>query len=494
MTNALQTITVTDPRTGEVYGEVPAHTAEETSQAFAIARKAQEAWVTTPISERTKIFLRFHDLVLEHQDEIMDVIQAETGKNRASALDEVLDVAITARHYARRAAKILKPQRKKGALPFLTRTVVDHSPRGVIGIIAPWNYPLTLSISDAIPALIAGNAVVLKPDSKTPFSALLGVKLLIEAGLPADVFQVVTGTGSVVGQQIAQLADYLMFTGSTATGKQLAKIAGERLIGYSAELGGKNPLIVAPDADLDLAVTNAINACFSNSGQLCISIERIYVQEEIADEFIERFVNATEALKVGGGGWTEDMGSMISPEHVEHVIEMLDDALERGARLLTGGTLLPDLGEAYLSPTILTDVPADARLYREEVFGPVAYIEVVSTIEEAITKANDTEYGLNAAVFAAPPTAWNIALQLHAGTVNINEGFAAAFGSIDAPMGGWKASGVGRRHADEGLLKYTEARTIAEQRLFPISGPNDMSRATYAKTLTQLLRIGKRVL
>ncbi|WJZ01350.1 succinic semialdehyde dehydrogenase [Corynebacterium freiburgense] len=494
MTNTLSSIVVTDPRTGKTYGEVPAHSAEDTQEAFRVARKAQAAWVTTPLLERKRIFLRFHDLVLERQDEILDVIQAETGKNRASAFDEILDVAITARHYARRLPKLLKPRRVKGALPILTRTVVDHSPKGVVGIISPWNYPLTLTISDAIPALLAGNAVVIKPDSKTPFTALLGAKLLVEAGLPQDLFQVITGSGSVVGQEIAQCADYLMFTGSTATGRKLAKIAGERLISFSAELGGKNPLIIAPDADLDQAVPAAIQACFSNTGQLCISIERIYIHKDIAKEFTERFIEATETLRIGGGGWLEDIGSMISPAQVDHVIEFIDDALVRGARLLTGGTRRSDLGEAYLTPTILTDVPEEARLYREEVFGPVVFLEEVQTIEEAIQKANDTEYGLNAAVFAAPHTGWNVALQLHAGTVNINEGFAAAFGSMNAPMGGWKASGVGRRHADEGLLKYTEPRTIAEQRFIPISGPITMSRPSYAHTMTTALKLGKWVL
>ncbi|MDO5077662.1 succinic semialdehyde dehydrogenase [Corynebacterium sp.] len=494
MTSTVASITVTDPRTGETYGEVPASSAADTRTAFDAARNAQAAWVTTPIADRCKIMLRFHDLVLERQNELLDVIQAETGKNRASAFDEVLDVAITARHYARRAGRLLKPRRAKGALPGLTRTVVDHSPKGVVGIISPWNYPLTLSISDAIPALLAGNAVVLKPDSQTPFTALLGVHLLVEAGLPLELFQVVTGSGEVVGTEIAQQADYLMFTGSTAIGRKLAAIAGERLIDFSAELGGKNPLIVAPDANLDRAAADAVRACFSNSGQLCISIERIYVHEDIAEAFTERFVAATQALRIGGGGWTEDMGSMISPAQVDRAVDMIDDALNLGARILTGGTRLPELGEAYLSPTILVEVPQEARLYREEVFGPVVFIEEVPSIEEAIRRANDTEYGLNAAVFAAPHTGWNIALQLHAGSVNINEGFAAAFGSIDAPMGGWKSSGSGRRHADGGLLKYTESRTIAEQRFLPISGPANMERSNYAALMTSALRWGKWVL
>lgn len=439
--------------------------------------------------------LRFHDLVLSHRDELLDLIQAETGKNRASAFDEVLDVAVTARHYAFAAAGLLAPERVKGALPVLTRTVVERAPVGVVGVISPWNYPLSMVVSDAVPALLAGNAVVLKPDSATPLTALKAAELLSAAGLPAELFQVLPGPGEEVGGAIADECDYLMFTGSTATGRILGAKAGERLIGYSAELGGKNPLIVAPDADLARAARGARQACFANTGQLCISVERIYVHEEVAGDFTTRFLAEVSSMTVGAGpGWDVDMGCLISEGHLERVRSMVDDAVSRGARVLAGGHPLPDLGPTFYAPTVLTDVPPDAELYDGEVFGPVVFLETVASVDEAVERANETTYGLNASVWAKPSTGRRIASRLHAGTVNVNEGFAAAWGSVAAPMGGWRASGLGRRHGAVGLTKYTETRTVATQRLMPVSGPPGVDRELFSDVMSTALRWGKRVL
>lgn len=491
-------ITVTSPTTGAVLGTVPAHTQEDTQAAFARARAAQPAWAALPVARRREILLRYHDLVLDRQDELLDLIQDESGKSRMSAFEEVMDVAITARHCAYAAGRLLR-ERSAGirgaALPLLTRTRIQREPVGVVGIIAPWNYPLTLAVSDGLAALAMGNTAVLKPDSQTPLTALKALDLLYEAGVPRDVFIPVTGRGTVVGQAIAQHCDFLMFTGSSATGAELAATAGRRLIGYSAELGGKNPLIIAPDADLARTVPGAISACFANTGQLCISIERIYVHAEVAAEFTQQFVAATKALRIGPGReWTTAVGSLISAEHARHVDELVRDAIDSGARVLTGARPLPQLGEAFYAPTVLTDVPATARLHREEVFGPVVYIQAVATIDEAIAHANDTDYGLNASVWAAPATGRAIAAQLQAGTVNINEGFAAAWASTGAPMGGWKRSGQGRRHGDAGLLKYTETRTVAQQRLIPITNLTGTGAAAQARTMTSLLKAGKRIL
>ncbi|GAB2517820.1 succinic semialdehyde dehydrogenase [Corynebacterium atrinae] len=442
---------------------------------------------------RREIMLRLHDLILENQVELIDLVQAETGKSRSSAFDEVIDVALTARHYAYRAGHLLRTKRVRGALPVLTHTTVQRSPRGVVGIIAPWNYPLSMALSDAIPALLAGNAVVLKPDEKTTGTAVRGLELLEEAGLPGEVMQVVPGPGSTVGQEIVAQCDYLMFTGSTATGRKLAAQAGERLIGYSAELGGKNPLIVCADADIDKAAHGAVQACFSNTGQLCISIERIYVHEAVADRFLSRFLALVNDFRLGHG-WTDDVGSLISAEHLARVNELVEDAILHGARVLAGGRPLPDLGRTFYAPTVLIDVPPTARLHTEEVFGPVVYVEKVATVDEAVAKANDSSYGLSASVWGRELTARDVASRLEAGAVNINDGFGAAWASLDAPMGGWKDSGQGRRHADEGLLKYTESRTIAAQRLMPLNGPSLISRERYTSLLSTALRLGKRVL
>ena len=455
---------------------------------FLAARHAQSQWSRTPVSDRKAIMLRFHDLVLDRQSELLDIIQLESGKSRTNAFDEVLDVAVTARHYAYRAARLLRPVRAKGALPIVTSTHVERAPRGVVGIIAPWNYPLTLAISDAIPALLAGNAVVLKPDEKTTATARLALELLKEAGLPPQVMQIVEG-GADIGQRVVAECDYLMFTGSTAVGRKLAAQAGERLIGFSAELGGKNPLIVLPSADIARTARGAVTACFSNAGQLCISVERILVHEDVAEEFIAEFVARTQELRLGQS-WTDDIGRLVTEEHLERVINLVGAAVSQGARVLTGATH----DGLYYSPTVLVDVPHHTDLYTEEVFGPVVYIEKVASVDEAVARANDTEYGLNASVWGAVREARSVASRLEAGTVNINEGFAAAWGSVDAPMGGWKQSGVGRRHGDEGLLKFTESRTVAVQRIVQVSGPVDLSRQAYARTLTTALRLGRRLL
>ncbi|GAB3082813.1 succinic semialdehyde dehydrogenase [Corynebacterium aquatimens] len=494
MTTSLntETITIKSPATGKVVGTTNYYDAEVAQQAIERARAKQGEWAKTPIAERKKIFLRFHDLVLKHQKEMLDIIQDENGKNRRSAFEEILDTALTARHYAYRTAKLLKPKSAKVALPIATKTQVQHSPVGVVGIIAPWNYPLSLAISDAIPALLAGNTVVLKPDSATPMSALRAAELMAEAGLPKDVFQVIPGSGRKVGQALVNGVDYLMFTGSSETGSQLAAQCGERLIGFSGELGGKNPLIVTADADPEKIVSGVRHACFSNTGQLCISIERMYVHRDVADQFIPAFIKSVEKMRIGAGhDWDTDMGSLISEDHADHVEEMVNDAVAKGATVLTGGKRLPELGPAFFAPTVLKDVPEDAELYRGEVFGPVVYIEVVNSHEEAIRRANDTSYGLNASIFGKPSTAREIASQIEAGTVNINEGYAAGWSSIGAPMGGWKRSGVGRRHADGGLLKYTEARTVAEQRIVPISGPTALDPEKWAGLLTVALKYGR---
>ena len=265
------------PFLGETIGWVASGDADDVTEAFRFARRAQHSWVHVPFAERKRIFRRFHDLVLKNAELLCDMVQLETGKNRASAFDEVMDVANNSRYYSNNVEKFMKPRRRASAMSIMAKSVEYRHPLGAVGQISPWNYPLSLGIGDAIPALLAGNAVVAKPDSATPFTSLLVFKFLFDAGLPRDLVQLVTGSGRVVGSAIADQCDFLMFTGSTATGKVLGEQVGRRLIGYSAELGGKNPLIIANDADVNYAARGAIDACFSNSGQLCVSIERIYV-------------------------------------------------------------------------------------------------------------------------------------------------------------------------------------------------------------------------
>jgi succinate-semialdehyde dehydrogenase/glutarate-semialdehyde dehydrogenase len=361
-------------------------------------------------------------------------------------------------------------------------------PKGVVGMITPWNYPLTLPLSDAIPALLAGNAVVLKPDAQTPFSALSALALLYEAGLPEGLFRVVLGDGPTVGRAIIENADFVMFTGSTTTGKVVAAQCGERLIGFSAELGGKNPMIVLDDAPLDRAVSGAINASFSNAGQLCMSIERLYVHNAIYDAFVPRFVDAVSRLSIGTSlDFSHDVGSLISLDQLEKVQAHVTDAVAHGARVLVGGKHRPDIGPYVFEPTVLENVSEEMLLCRGETFGPVVALYRFSSDEEAIGFANDTTYGLNASVWGKPTRARAVARKIQAGSVNVNEGFTATWVSTDAPMGGFKQSGVGRRHGVEGIVKYTDVQTIATQRLLNIEAPGSMSRAAFVTTMTSAL-------
>src|SRR5665647_889327 len=381
------------PFDGTLIGEVPLCTADDVALAVSRARAAQPAWAGLPIGRRCAIARRFADLVLEREAEILDLVQAETGKSRMSAFEELADVALTAAYYAWTATRHLRPRHRRGAIPVLTKTVELRQPKGVVGVISPWNYPLTLAVSDAVPALLAGNAVVLKPDSQTPFTALLAVQLLREAGLPQEVFHVVTGPGATLGTPLIDSVDYLMFTGSTRTGRTVAQ--------QCAELGGKNPLLVLDDVDLSRVVEGAVQACFSNSGQLCISIERIYVQDAVHDAFVAEFTDRVTAMRIGpGDDWDIEMGSLISAQQLETVSAHVDDAVAKGAHLLAGGRARPDLGPLFFEPTVLTGVTDEMTLARQETFGPVVAIYRVADDDEAVARANDTAYGLNASVWS----------------------------------------------------------------------------------------------
>ncbi len=482
------------PFDGTLIGEVPTCTADDVIEAVERARVAQRAWAVRPLAERCDIMLAYHDLVLDRQEQLLDIAQAETGKARISAFEEVADVAMTARYYAHSAPKHLKPVRRQGALPVLTRTTEYHHPRGVVGIISPWNYPLTLAVSDAIPALLAGNGIVLKPDAQTPFTALVAVELLREAGLPPELFQLVTGAGRVLGTPMIDHVDFLMFTGSTATGRAIAEQCGRRLIGFSAELGGKNPMVVLSDADLDKTVEGAVRAGFANSGQLCIAVERMYVEDGIYDRFVPAFVDRVRKIRLGAGlTWQAEMGSLVSQEQFDAVSRHVDDAVAKGAKVLAGAKARPDLGPLFYEPTVLEGVTDDMALAREETFGPVVALYRVRDADDAADRANDSCYGLNASVWSTPSHGADLATRIQAGTVNVNESYAAAWASHDAPMGGMKDSGAGRRHGREGILKYTESQTVAIQRGIPVGPIPGMPLEKYARLMTTSIKALKRV-
>ncbi|MDT9591718.1 succinic semialdehyde dehydrogenase [Nocardioides zeae] len=489
-----ETVVTRTPLTGAPLAVLPQSSDADVDEAFRRARRAQQTWSRTSLAHRQQLLLRLHDLVLDRQEEILDLIVWESGKARKHAFDEPLHIALTARYYGRTLNRHLDPRRVPGVFPVLTRAEVNRIPKGVVGVISPWNYPFTMALCDGLAAIAAGNAVVAKPDSQTTLSALYAARLLVEAGFPADLWQVVSGPGPRVGGAIIDRADYVCFTGSTATGRRVAAQAAERLIGASLELGGKNPLLVLRDADVEKAAEGAVRAAFSNAGQLCVSIERMFVADQVYDRFVDRFVARTEAMTLGATlDWGNDMGSLINEDQLRTVVAHVDDAVAKGAHVLTGGRARPDLGPFFYEPTILEGVTPEMACFGNETFGPVVSLYRFSDESEAVDRANDGEYGLNASIYSRDGArARALARRVKCGTVNVNEAFAATFASLGAPMGGMRQSGMGRRQGAEGILRYTETQAVATQRGMPLAPAFGLSDEAYAKVMTASLRVLKR--
>jgi succinate-semialdehyde dehydrogenase/glutarate-semialdehyde dehydrogenase len=483
------------PFSGEELTRLPEANGDDIRAAADRARAAQGPWSALSYRDRARRVLRLHDLLLKRRHEVMDLVQLESGKARKDAFEEVADIALVSRYYAYHGEDHVRSRRRRGLLPGLTRTWEHHRPVGVVGLIAPWNYPLSMALSDVIPALLAGNGAVLKPDEKTPLTALWCAELADDAGIPPDLFQVVPGAGARIGADLIDAVDYLAFTGSTATGRIVAERASQQLIGCSLELGGKNALIVLDDADLDAAVEGAVRGGFSNAGQLCVSSERILVHERVHDAFLERFAAAAEALAVGPGlTFDANMGSLFSAQQLEAVEEHVRDAVEQGATVVTGGRRLPELGPWFYAPTVLSGVTSEMLVHGQETFGPVIAVYPFADEDEAVAETNSTRYGLNAAIYSRDARrARRLASRLDVGTVNINEPYGPAWGSVDAPMGGFKESGLGRRHGAEGILRYTESQTVAEQRWIGLGETGLLRGRRYQAAFTLVLRLLRRV-
>jgi succinate-semialdehyde dehydrogenase/glutarate-semialdehyde dehydrogenase len=482
------------PVTGEVIGELPTSTAADVEVGAQIAHRAQQEWAARPIDERAEVLLDFHDHLLDQRDYFVDLLQA-AGKDRLSAVLEVFHVALTARYYGRTARRYLRSERGEGVLPLVTRVERHYVPKGLVGVIGPWNYPLTMAISDGLAALVAGNAIMLKPDHQTPLVPLAAVELLRTAGLPADLWQVVHGRGTVVGRELIDVSDYVCFTGSTTTGRTVAAQCAGRLIGCSLELGGKNPMVILDDADVEVAAAGAVRASFSSAGQLCVSTERIYVAEPIFQQFTQAFVRRTQAIQIGNApDFGCDMGSLINHDQLERVSGHVEDARSKGATVVTGGRRRTDIGETCYEPTILTGVTPEMDCYAEETFGPVVSVYPVGSETEAVARANESDYGLNASVWTSNRARGRrVASKIKCGSVNVNEGFAATFGSIDAPMGGMKNSGLGRRQGRDGIRRFVDVQSVATRSGIPLGPSRGLDAKAFASVMTGVLRVMKKV-
>lgn len=454
------TIDVRNPITGDILDNVPVADRDAVRAAVARARAVQPAWGALTVRERGQILRRWQTLIWERQASLIQSIRSETGKTHSGAYQEVAAADNTIEYYVRRAPGLLRPHRRRTAIPLTQSARVYYKPRGVVGVIAPWNYPFLLAFVDIIPALIAGNTVVLKPSEVTPLTARHVVDLLYEASLPRDVIQIVNGMGET-GEALVDEVDYIMFTGSTHTGRKVAMRAAERLIPYSLELGGKDPLIVLRDADLDLAAAGTLTGAFENAGQACVSTERVYIESAVYDEFIERLLYHATQVKFGtGDGWDMVMGSLTNERELLRVEAQIDAAVAQGARVILGGQRRPDLGPLFFEPTILVDVDHTMSIMHDETFGPVLPVMRVADAAEAIRYANDSDYGLSGCLYTRDiAQAEAIAQCIDAGDISINRPLWI-WSTADAPMGGQKASGIGRRNGPEGLLRFVSTQTV----------------------------------
>lgn len=432
--------------------------------------------------------------MLARRAEVLDLIQLETGKARLHAHEEVEAVAVAARHYGRKAPAYLKPKRHTGAVPTLTKVTELRQPRGVVGQIAPWNYPFELSVGDALPAFVSGNAVVMKPDTETCLTALWARDLLVEAGLPAEVFQVVLGEGPVVGPELVKHADYVSFTGSTRTGREVAQGAAARLVGVSLELGGKNAMLVLEDADIDKAAMRR-GPCLLLLRGPALHLHRAALRPRVDRRRVRRAIRHPHQGDAPGQVPRVRRGHGIPGRRA--AVGDGDAARRRGRRQGReargrSGVARPDIGPYFFEPTILDGVEAPMAVCNEETFGPVVSVYRFTDEDEVIGLANGTPYGLNSSVWTKDAKRGHaVASRLRTGTVNINEGYAPAYGSVQSPMGGMKDSGLGRRHGSEGILKYTEAQTVAHQRIMPMAPSFGMTDEKYAAFMSRSLKAMK---
>jgi acyl-CoA reductase-like NAD-dependent aldehyde dehydrogenase len=457
-------IPVENPATGETIATVPDLGPEVIAEMAARGRAAQPEWEAFGFDGRARVLLRAQKWVMDNADQVISTIVSETGKTYEDAsLAEISYAGQAFGFWAREAERYLADEHVSSSQLLVKgkKLIVRYRPLGLIGVIGPWNYPLTNSFGDCIPALAAGNSVILKPSEITPLTSLLMAEALRECGLPENVLQIATGRGET-GAALVDVVDMIMFTGSTRTGRKVAEGAARRLIPASLELGGKDPMIVLADADLERAANFATYYSMQNAGQTCISIERVYVEAPVYDEFVAKVSEKVRALRVGRsqGFGTVEVGAITFPPQLQTIEDHVADAVDKGARVLTGGQTADSRGGRFYEPTVLVDVDHTMKCMTEETFGPTLPIMKVADADEAVRLANDSPYGLGSSVFSKDTRRGEqIARRIQAGAVNVNDAMIN-YTALELPMGGAKASGLGSRHGAGGIRKYCSQQTI----------------------------------
>ncbi len=470
---------ILNPATGAVAGQVQWTDPADVPTIAAGLRAAQHEWEQRGAKGRNKVLARFAVWLADHRSEIEELLIKETGKSAVDAVQEVSMLIMILSYYIRTAEKALEPEKRPAALPFMAikKITVHYRPRPVVGVIAPWNYPVANAMMDGIGALAAGCAVLLKPSERTPLTAEVLRRGWQESGGP-EVFELAQGARAV-SEAVVDNVDYLQFTGSSATGSKVMERAARRLTPVSLELGGKDPMIVLDDADIDLAAHAAVWGAMFNAGQTCVSVERVYVLDSVYDQFVKAVVSDVQSLKVGAGEGNT-FGALIDEQQLAVTERHVRDALAAGARALTGGRRTDTSGSFY-PPTVLVDVDHSMACMTEETFGPTLPIMKVGSVAEAIRLANDSQYGLSASVFSRDfDRAKNVALRLDCGAVNINDVITNLM-CLTAPMGGWKTSGIGARFGGaDGLRKFCRVETVVGPRTNVGAGSNYYSNSLKA--------------
>jgi acyl-CoA reductase-like NAD-dependent aldehyde dehydrogenase len=470
-------IPVENPATGEIIAHVPDLAPEQVAELARAARAAQPAWQALGFEGRARVLRRAQKWLVDNSERVISTVVAETGKTYEDAqfADYMYGVSAFG-FWAKNAERYLADERVKTATPMLKgkRLVLRHRPLGLVGVIGPWNYPLTNSFGDAIPALAAGNAVIVKPSELTPLTSRLLADGLRACGLPDDVFAVATGRAAT-GEALVDEVDMIMFTGSTQTGRKVMARAAQTLTPVSLELGGKDPMIVLADADLERAANHAVYYSMFNGGQTCISVERVYVEAPVHDEFVVKVTEKARNLRNdrSTGPGTADVGSMTFPPQVDVVERHVEDARAKGARVLVGGHRGHDgRGGHWYEPTVLVDVDHTMDCMTEETFGPTLPIMRVADAEQAIRLANDSPYGLGASVFSRDARRGEaVARRIDAGAVCVNDALVN-YNALELPMGGAKASGLGSRHGAGGIRKFTQQQALLVSRWHPRREPH----------------------